>query len=272
MSFVSRNLSVLLFLAPAIFSSSVIFASDASKAVKGKKDKLKAGQSKIEDKEIDNEAKPSSDKSANKSDSQSNGSRSTDIRARQVANVDILYTPVSGFLLSFGGGASYNVKPDLALGIQYLTGSKTIHDEMTDNVITVKADATLQGSAGYVYGRYFIGNSFNMMAGLGVRTATIKYTMEEESLNLKLNGKIEIQSITVPVFIGNRWTFQSGFTLGCDWIGAFIPLTGSAKSTLDGNLPNSLITELNDKFVSDGNDLAHKTSLTLLLTSVGWAF
>jgi hypothetical protein len=111
-----------------------------------------------------------------------------------------------------------------------------------------------------------------MMAGLGIRNATIDYTIEESSLNLKLKGKIEIQSIAVPVFIGNRWTFSSGFTIGCDWVGAFIPLSGKAESSLDGNLSSSTIAELNEKFVSMGDDLAHKTSITLLLTSIGWAF
>jgi hypothetical protein len=89
---------------------------------------------------------------------------------------------------------------------------------------------------------------------------------------LKLTGKIAIQSIAAPIFIGNRWTFPSGFTIGCDWIGAFIPFSGKATSTLDGNLSSSTITDLNEKFVSLGDDLAHKTSLTLLLTSIGWAF
>jgi hypothetical protein len=57
-----------------------------------------------------------------------------------------------------------------------------------------------------------------------------------------------------------------------EWIGAFVPLSGSAKSSLNGNLSSSTISDLNQKFVDLGDELAHKTSLTLFLTSLGWAF
>ena len=172
MSPVSQNWSkLLLVVTPAMFFSLVSYAGNPSKAVKGKaKAKVKAGQPENENNDIKNETERSSDKLANKTDSQVKGSKSRDIRNSQTANIDILYTPVSDFVLSFGGGGSYNAKPDLALGLHYLTGSKTTHYDSTGNGVTVKGDATIHGSAGYVYGRYFFGNSFNMMAGLGVRT------------------------------------------------------------------------------------------------------
>ena len=194
------------------------------------------------------------------------------IRKTQAANVELLYTPLSDYVLSYGVGGSYNLKPNLALGLQVLMGSKTVNYSSTDQASTVSGNAKIQGTVGYVYGRYFFGNSFNMMTGLGVRSASIKYILEESSLKLAVDGKIDIQSIALPVFIGNRWTFKSGFTIGCDWIGAFVPLSGSAKSSLSGNLPNEMISDLNDKYLSLGKDLTHKTSMTLFLTSLGWAF
>ena len=197
---------------------------------------------------------------------------SNSVRKTQTANAELLYTPLSDYVLSYGVGGSYNMKPNLALGLQVLMGSETVNYSSTDQTSTVSGNAKLQGTVGYLYGRYFFGNSFNIMAGLGVRSATIKYLIEESSLKLALDGKIDIQSIALPVFIGNRWTFKPGFTIGCDWIGAFVPLSGSAKSSLSGNVPNELISDLNDKYLSLGEDLAHKTSLTFFLTSLGWAF
>ena len=194
------------------------------------------------------------------------------LRDKQKFNADLLYTPLSDFILQYGVGAAFNMKPSLAIGIHYLAGSKTINYASTEGGSKVTGEAKLQGSAGYVYGRYFFGNSFNMMAGLGVRAATMEYTLAESSADLNLNGKVDIQSLAAPVFIGNRWTFASGMTIGCDWLGVFIPLSGKAKSSLDGNLSSSTVTDLNQKFVSLGDQLAHKTTLTLFLTSFGWAF
>jgi hypothetical protein len=76
----------------------------------------------------------------------------------------------------------------------------------------------------------------------------------------------------LPVFIGNHWTFDSGFTIGCDWVGDMIALSGSAKSSMDGNLDNETIKTFNQEFLDLGDSLAHKSSLTLFLTSIGWAF
>jgi len=194
------------------------------------------------------------------------------IRKTQAANVELLYTPLSDYVLSYGVGGSYNLKPNLALGVHILAGSETLKFSGANQTATAYGSAKLQGTAGYVYGRYFFGNSFNMMTGLGVRSAKVKYHIEESSLKLAVDGKIDIQSIALPVFIGNRWTFKSGFTIGCDWIGVLVPLSGSAKSSLSGNLPNELISDLNKSFLSVGEGLAHKSSLTAFLTSLGWAF
>lgn len=244
----------------------------ASESPKTPKAKQKSIQGPIDAKNADSMRESSSAKAASTDNTTPRDDSSHGLRIDQKANADLLYTPLSDFILQYGIGGSYNMKPNFAIGMHYLSGSKTMSYESSDNGSKVTGDAKLQGSAGYVYGRYFFGNSFNMMAGLGVRTGTIEYTLAESSANLKLNGKVDIQSLAAPVFIGNRWTFVSGMTIGCDWIGAFIPLSGKAKSTLDGNIPSSTLSDLNQKFVSLGDELAHKTSLTLFLTSIGWAF
>jgi len=233
--------------------------------------------SKKKPKVVDTEAEATTDDAkVEKSDPDSaepSGSNSSNsIRKTQSANAELLYTPLSDYVLSYGVGGSYNLKPNLALGVQILAGSEILKFSAADQTATAYGSAKLQGTAGYIYGRYFFGNSFNMMTGLGVRSATVKYHIEESSLKLAVDGKIDIQSIALPVFIGNRWTFKSGFTIGCDWVGAFVPLSGSAKSSLSGNLPNELISDLNKSFLSVGEGLAHKSSLTAFLTSLGWAF
>ena len=193
-------------------------------------------------------------------------------RGANKVGIDALYTPVSDFALSYGGSVNYNLSPSLNVGLVALMGNSTVSKSETDNGIDYTANAKIAGSAYYVYGRYFFGNSFNAAAGLGLRTATVTYNEQIGGSAIALNGKIDIQSIVLPIFIGNRWSFGSGFTIGCDWIGDMIAISGSAKSTLDGNLDNDTIKSFNQEFLDLGNSLAHKSSVTLLLTSIGWAF
>lgn len=194
-------------------------------------------------------------------------------RGSHKIGIDALYTPLSDYALSYGGSGSYNLSPQINTGFAVLMGTSTLSKSETDNGVETTANAKIVGSAYYAYGRYFLGNSFNATGGLGLRSATITYDAQVGSGSaIALKGKVEIQSIVLPVYIGNRWTFDSGFTIGCDWIGAMIAITGSAKSSLEGNLDNQTIKNFNQEFLDTGNSLAHKSSLTLFLTSVGWAF
>ncbi len=197
---------------------------------------------------------------------------SQNARASQKANVDLLYSPASQFVLSYGAAASYNIQPNLAAGLTVLTGSRSISESTTDGGLTISSSAKLDGMAAYGYGRYFFGNSFNVTGGLGLRSATIKYEVDAPSIVTHVDGKIDIQSIVLPVFIGNRWTWDSGFTIGCDWIGIMIPISGSTKGSINGTLTNDSMKKLNQDLVDLGDSLAHTTSTTLFLTSIGWAF
>ena len=88
---------------------------------------------------------------------------SQDARASQKANVDLLYTPASAFVLSYGAGASYNIQPNLAAGLTVLTGSRSISESTTDSGLTISSSAKLNGMAAYGYGRYFFGNSLFLL-------------------------------------------------------------------------------------------------------------
>lgn len=194
-------------------------------------------------------------------------------RSNKKIGLDALYTPLSDYALSYGAAGSYNLSPRINTGFALLMGTSTVSQSETENGVEYKAEAKITGSAYYAYGRYFLGNSFNVTGGLGLRSATINYNAQAgNGAVVALNGKVEIQSIVLPLYIGNRWSFDSGFTIGCDWIGAMIAVTGSAKSSLEGNIDNQTIKNFNQDFLDLGNSLAHKSSLTLFLTSIGWAF
>lgn len=188
-------------------------------------------------------------------------------RTKQRQNYSLLYTPVSDFILQFGAQAQLVRSPSLQLGFLLLTGSEMWGQDYERGVIKL----TGNGTSFSLNARYFLGNSFNVLTGLGYRAATVKIDIEHISLG-QVAGDFKVQSATIPLFIGNQWTWPGGFTLGVDWIGAWIPISGETQVSLKGDLPQKDLEELTDLFMDAGDGLGKKTSLTLLLTSIGWAF
>ncbi|MEI6833103.1 MAG: hypothetical protein WCL28_03845 [bacterium] len=188
-------------------------------------------------------------------------------RTKQRQNYSLLYTPVSDFILQFGAQAQIVRSPSLQLGFMVLTGSETWGQDYERGVIKLNGN----GTAFSLTARYFLGNSFNVLTGLGYRAATVKIDIEHIVLG-QVAGDFKVQSATIPLFIGNQWTWPGGFTLGVDWIGAWIPISGETQVSFKGDLPQKDMEELTDLFMDAGDGLAKKTSLTLFLTSIGWAF
>jgi hypothetical protein len=188
-------------------------------------------------------------------------------RTKQRQNYSLLYTPVSDFILQFGAQAQLVRSPSLQLGFLLLTGSEMWGQDYERGVIKL----TGNGTSFSLTARYFLGNSFNVLTGLGYRAATVKIDIEHISLG-QVAGDFKVQSATIPLFIGNQWTWPGGFTLGVDWIGAWIPISGETQVSLKGDLPQKDLEELTALLMDAGDGLGKKTSLTLLLTSIGWAF
>lgn len=205
-------------------------------------------------------------------ESPESNSNSRSARGYGKVGADLLYTPASDFILSYGASGSYSMSSDLQVGGFFLLGNESKSFGQSDSTSSLTLDAKYSGFAAAATGRYFFGsNSFNVMSGLGYRTAKIDYTIVDSTSTLNMDGSLSIQSVILPLFIGNRWSWPGGFTLGCDWIGVMIALSGSAKSELSGK-DSGLTKLLNDKILEEGDRLAKTNSLTLLLTSIGWAF
>ena len=193
-------------------------------------------------------------------------------RAKRRFGASLLVTPVSDFVLQYGLNVFYEFGRSWQFGAMYLAGSKDIKSQLpaSDGIDITKA--TISGMAAVGYARYFVGNSFNLLAGLGSRSATAAYRVEDTKTSDYLEGHLTIQSIVLTAAIGNHWTWANGFTLGCDWLAAMVPLSGGSQSTTSGRLAGQNVTNVDDQFKSVGDKLAKTTSLTLALTSVGWLF
>jgi hypothetical protein len=188
-------------------------------------------------------------------------------RADQGHGYSLLYTPLSDFLLQYGAQIYLARGPSLQIGFLVLTGSEVKETEdVRGKVIFGGSGVSLS-----IHGRYFLGNSFNILGGLGYRSAALKLEVEDKVLGT-VEGDLKVQSAIIPIFIGNQWTWKSGFTFGVDWIGAWIPVSRKTQASFKGDLPKQDLDELTDMSLDIGDGLSKTTSLTLFLTSIGWAF
>jgi len=195
-------------------------------------------------------------------------SDSQGIRSTQRQNYSLLFTPVSDFYLSYGAQAHYIKSPKLQLGFLALSGTYTDSFDATSLV----GEANAQGSVLSVNARYFFGNSFNVISGLGYRSANIDMKFTGKLLLAEIDANVKVSGLVLPIFLGNHWTWSNGFTLGVDWLGAWIPLSPSTETSVSGNAPESLLEEARDTSHDEFAKAANKTTFTLALTSIGWAF
>jgi len=52
-----------------------------------------------------------------------------------------------------------------------------------------------------------------------------------------VDGSIKGQAIFIGGSIGNHWTYDNGFTIGCDWFGFMVPV--AKRVTVSGRVYNS---------------------------------
>ncbi len=154
-----------------------------------------------------------------------------------------------------GLGVGYYFSPDLVAELSYVAGSTEFLDlEVTTSLIEARA-------------KYFIGNSFYAIGGLGQRTIGFTADLDASSVGgAKKKVSVDTSSTGLSLGIGNHWQW-SGFTLGCQWLGYFMPLSSSGDTDLDVDGVN----EKDKKDLQDSIDNLGKTpSYQALRLYLGW--
>ena len=103
-------------------------------------------------------------------------------------------------------------------------GSKSY--SATSGTATATATASNQG----LYGRYFLGNSFNLSAGYHMRnySATATATSGSATSTVTLDAKASVLNLG----LGNHWMMDWGLYLGADWVLAGAALSKSTNATV----------------------------------------
>jgi hypothetical protein len=147
----------------------------------------------------------------------------------------------------------------LALGY-YLTPSNIIElsyaQGETDFLL-----AQIENSIASLRLKTFWGNSFYTNIGLGSRMIGYRFRFSEIDSDGNFTGRDDETSMQNTVLgsdfaIGNRWQWES-FTIGCDWIGLFSPISTTGETSVSGtNISPSDVEDANetmDRFSKQGS-------------------
>ncbi|MEI6399610.1 MAG: hypothetical protein WCO71_12650, partial [Pseudomonadota bacterium] len=85
--------------------------------------------------------------------------------------------------------------------------------------------------------RWFFGNSFALGASVGYQDSTVEYGVGPSRPTSNVDGSINGRAVFIGGSIGNHWTYDNGFTIGCDWLGFMVPI--AKKVSVGGRYYNS---------------------------------
>lgn len=126
--------------------------------------------------------------------------------------------PIPGSLtqgLSFG----YFINPDLIISVEAVSGQSPL---ILFDIVSYRS--VKYNSVG-VHFKKFIGRTFYFKAGADVNRFTEDYVGYPSTNTYGFDS----DSVSTSIVIGNQWQI-SNFTIGCDWVGATLPISSNIKS------------------------------------------
>lgn len=115
---------------------------------------------------------------------------------------------------------------------------------------------------------WFPGNSFYLSSGFNFESYSGTESFSLNADNSDQNYEGTHQQIEVEVGLGNRWQFDSGFTIGATWFGisqGIVPLGMSSSS-------KGISDELKKEQDDDLSKSAKSTSVHFAKLLLGWSF
>jgi hypothetical protein len=211
--------------------------------------------------------------------SQGNLGSSAAARLNDMVTIELGYGNVMGGVPGLQFDALYSIKPNLQVGLLFNSGSLDLKSLLGDEDDVEVKTATLSGSLIAADARWFLGNSFYLRGGLGQRTINAELDIQHKVVDYGIKGDVEATSMVILFGLGNQWHWDSGFSLGAEWVGFAQPVSSSSSSSLEetGSAGGSAATkddveDLRDEFENLAKQLGESGSARLLILNIGWAF
>lgn len=164
----------------------------------------------------------------------------------------------SGYIVGEPAGASVGSIPSVGVrGAGYLTPDSLIEMGAASGTLEYLF-FTFKSTFIHVDYKVFFGNSFYARFGAAYRNIGAKVGSDEV---------LSVSSYGPDLAIGNQWQWES-FTLGCDWLGSFFPVTVTKNSFSDSSLNEADKKSLKDS----GEKLGKTTSPQSLRFYLGMSF
>lgn len=163
--------------------------------------------------------------------------------------------------------AGYFLDRDKLILLELTSGSLTSNSSSSSISYTIGSELKVKSNSFGVHYKQFTSNSFYYRFGADFRTVSYNYSYDSSFSTDR--RKFDGQSLAANFQIGNQWQWEN-FTLGCDWVGISLPLTGSTSNrevTSTSDFTNE------DKRTTDDEDyLVHRSQLNLLHFYLGASF
>ncbi len=180
-----------------------------------------------------------------------------------------------------GGGVDFyrNQHSHRQYGVQAMLGRHDIKNDFQDDIeektTQISTDKfSVDGQMVLLYARYFFTNSLAVTAGGGYRGIAANYLIVDTTKNnVWVRGTVTTNSLVANLALTSQWSWNSGFTIGCDWFGAAYPLYNISNFTTEtlGTMPTTgdNLQQSADKFAEA---LGTTFSLQFLVLTLGYTF
>jgi hypothetical protein len=150
----------------------------------------------------------------------------------------------------------------IEIGAEY--GSASAEQKDGDD----KAKATYTNAG--LYGRIFLGNSFNILAAVHQRNWTAEATVTE--LNQTASADLTANAMVATLGIGNQWLTDIGFTIGCDWLIGSTAISSSQSVSLTSS--TYVDTQEAETELEELGEVLNSASAMpgVLVLTLGWSF
>ena len=197
--------------------------------------------------------------------------QSSDYRAEKNYGVGLGF---GSFIVPASGSgllAHYNHSNEIQFELGLWSGSwdaKRLLDAIGSSTID-KFDVNFQ--LNQIRAKYFLGNSFYLAGGLGMRQ--IEFDLSAISGSTRIQENLKANTNVFSLAIGNTWCFDNGLFIGGEWMALSKALSSSVATHIRSEgVPTSDLISLQADALDTANTLAKATTIGLATFHIGWQF